>query len=439
MDGSTSVLPPANVVDSQNETNTRLYGSRLLIARILWGIVIAFALGLFVVSLFIYPRFFALAAVPCTGDACLPFQLSHATFRELHNLGISPIAYLIFCLILFSLIPALVWSTIGVVLVRRKSDDWYVLLVSLWFIIMGVGFGTDFGGVPAVLSQFQIPGAIYGVLYRLVIFPVILLFPNGRLAPRWSIGLAVIWTIAQFPIPFADPLQLITIVGLGVVIVYRYLRVLTPIQRQQTKWLAFGLIINIIFFWIGWRLLVLAFPALASQGALSDSLNSILWAITFLLIPVAIGIAMARYRLWDIDILINRTLVYGTLTALLVGLYVSLILALQALLRAVTGSISQSPLIIVGSTLVIAALFQPLRRRLQNIIDLRFYRRKYDARRTIANFSASLRGEVDLTELSEQLVAVVEETMQPAHVSLWLSQPRKATNYIEKLPDSPVS
>ncbi|HEY6410461.1 MAG TPA: hypothetical protein VIY29_23675, partial [Ktedonobacteraceae bacterium] len=128
--------------------------------------------------------------------------------------------------------------------------------------------------------------------------------------------------------------------------------------------------------------------------------------------------------------------------ALLVALYFGLILALQALVHFVTGSLSQQPLVLVASTLVIAALFQPLRRRLQNVIDRRFYRRKYDARRTIANFSATLRGEVDLTELSERLVAVVEETMQPAHVSLWLSkpgQPRKTSIYVEKLPDSHVS
>jgi hypothetical protein len=157
---------------------------------------------------------------------------------------------------------------------------------------------------------------------------------------------------------------------------------------------------------------------------------------------VAIGIAILRYRLWDIDVIINRTLVYGSLTILLVGLYVGLILALQVLVRAVTGNISQQPLVLVASTLVIAALFQPLRRRIQNVIDRRFYRRKYDARRTIANFSATLRGEVDLTELSERLVAVVEETMQPAHVSLWLRQPGqspKASYYVEKLPDSHVS
>jgi len=128
----------------------------------------------------------------------------------------------------------------------------------------------------------------------------------------------------------------------------------------------------------------------------------------------------SRYRLWDIDAIINRTLVYGSLTVLLVGLYIGLILALQALVRAVTGSLSQQPPVLVGSTLVIAALFQPLRRLLQTIIDRRFYRRKYDAAKVMAAFGATLRTEVDVDTLREQLLAIVQETMQPAHVSLWI-------------------
>jgi hypothetical protein len=135
-------------------------------------------------------------------------------------------------------------------------------------------------------------------------------------------------------------------------------------------------------------------------------------------IPIALGIAILRYRLYDIDILINRTLVYGTLTTLLVALYFGAIVLLQSVFVALTGE--QSTLAVVASTLLIAALFIPLRRRVQSFIDRRFYRKKYDARKTLEAFSAQLRNQTDPYALGDDLVGVVRETMQPAHVSLWL-------------------
>jgi hypothetical protein len=142
-----------------------------------------------------------------------------------------------------------------------------------------------------------------------------------------------------------------------------------------------------------------------------------------LFIPISIAFAILRSRLYDIDTLINKALVYGSLTGLLAVVYAALIFGLQALARGLTNQGSNVAIVI--STLAIAALFQPLRRRLQNLIDRRFYRRKYDAVRTLEAFSATLRNEVDLATLSEHLVAVVQETMQPTHVSLWLRQPSR--------------
>ena len=164
-----------------------------------------------------------------------------------------------------------------------------------------------------------------------------------------------------------------------------------------------------------------AFAATVHQpGSFFELAINTLFPLIFLPIPLSLAFAILRYRLWDIDAIINRTLVYGSLTVLLVGLYVGLILALQALVRAVTGSLSQQPPVLVGSTLVIAALFQPLRRLLQTIIDRRFYRRKYDAAKVMAAFGTTLRTEVDVGTLREQLLAIVQETMQPTHVSLWI-------------------
>jgi hypothetical protein len=143
-------------------------------------------------------------------------------------------------------------------------------------------------------------------------------------------------------------------------------------------------------------------------------------------VPLAVGIAILRYRLYEIDILINRTLVYSSLTATLVALYFGVILVLQRLFVVLTGE--KSTLAVVASTLLIAALFNPFRRRIQRVVDRRFYRRKYDARKTLEAFSAHLRNDTDLKTLSDNLVGVVRETMQPAHVSLWLrsdTAPRK--------------
>jgi ADP-ribosylglycohydrolase len=137
-------------------------------------------------------------------------------------------------------------------------------------------------------------------------------------------------------------------------------------------------------------------------------------------IPVAAGIAILKYRLYDIDVVINRTLVYGSLTTALALTYFGGVATTQAIFRALTGQEQQPQLAIVVSTLVIAALFNPLRRQVQAFVDRRFYRRKYDAAKTLAAFSAKLRDETDLEALNSALVRVVRETMQPAHVSLWL-------------------
>ena len=149
--------------------------------------------------------------------------------------------------------------------------------------------------------------------------------------------------------------------------------------------------------------------------------------IFILLIPISFGFAILRSRLWDIDIIINRTLVYGSLTALLALLYFGLIFVLQSLFQGVFHQ--NNAVAIVVSTLVIAALFQPLRHRIQAIIDRRFYRRKYDAAKTLEAFSATLRNEVDLSQLREHLLTVVQDTMQPSHMSLWLREPQPSTKH----------
>jgi len=194
--------------------------------------------------------------------------------------------------------------------------------------------------------------------------------------------------------------------------VFMRLRRAVGVERQQLKWFAYAVAI----FAIGTTLNVITI-AIDTPRWFEWAANAIFTAAGTT-IPISIGIAILRYRLYDIDILINRTLVYGSLTATLVALYFGGIVVLQRIFVALTGE--QSTLAVVASTLLIAALFNPLRRRFQSFIDRSFYRRKYDAAKTLEGFSMKLRDETDLEALSDDLVGVVRETMQPAHVSLWL-------------------
>jgi hypothetical protein len=200
-----------------------------------------------------------------------------------------------------------------------------------------------------------------------------------------------------------------------VVIVSTYLLHREAETRQKIRWVILGSVVA-----AGGTVLLWFVPELLLGHSLAHGNVLGLLQTAF---PVALAIAILRYRRFDIDVIINRTLVYGSLTASLAAMYFVIVVVLGALGRQLTGQAGQQPVVIVISTLVIAALFQPLRRRIQWAIDRRFYRRRYDAARTLEAFSATLRQQVDLGELRERLVGVVQETMQPEHVSLWLRGP----------------
>jgi hypothetical protein len=186
------------------------------------------------------------------------------------------------------------------------------------------------------------------------------------------------------------------------------------VERQQVKWFAYA----VVMLAVSTTLAYVVSEAMDVEWLLW--ISSVMVIASLVGLPVAMSIAILRYRLYNIDLLINRTLVYGSLTAALAAVYFGGVTATQAIFRTLTGQEEQPQLAIVVSTLVIAALFNPLRRRIQSFIDRRFYRRKYDAAKTLESFSAKLRDETDLDALSGDLVGVVRETMQPSHVSLWL-------------------
>lgn len=207
-------------------------------------------------------------------------------------------------------------------------------------------------------------------------------------------------------------LSLVYLVSTVIVIIQGYRTSHDAVLRQRIRWVVFVASLCGIAGILLWTI---------PTDILGHSIISVnMLGLLVLPFPVSLAIAILRHRLFDIDIIINRTLVYSTLTALLALVYFVLVVVLQELTRVFTGQVSQSPLIVVISTLAIAALFQPLRRHIQRIIDRRFYRSKYDAARTLAAFNATLRSEVDLTQLKQHLLTVVQETIQPAHLSLWI-------------------
>jgi len=192
-------------------------------------------------------------------------------------------------------------------------------------------------------------------------------------------------------------------------------------ERQQIKWFAYvGVAFALFFVLRGLVRDVLAIPLPALVLALDVG-----YYTSGIVLPIVTGLAILRYRLFDIDLIIRLTLIYGTLTALLAGVYIALVVVAQAALRALTGQTGDQPVVVVASTLLVVALFGPLRGGVQTAIDRRFYRRTVDAERTIAAFGQALRGEVDLERLCERLQAVVEQTMQPEHVFIWLRGPER--------------
>jgi hypothetical protein len=367
-----------------------------------------------------------------------------------------------------SFVLFLAFPVIGALIASRRPQNpigWICLADGLLWMILAVTDGYSVYGVTKPGSV-PFPVAVGTLSNQWLWVPtvgllgiyLVLLFPDGRLPSRrwrplaWFSGVMIVLLsvtegLAPGPLenqrgvrnPFGLealpwlvdvsyiilPLLPLCIFASAVSMVLRFRRSRGAV-RQQIKWVAF------VASFSGLLYLIAMISTLVVQVS-SSSVPQFPWwaevlfsvaALSFAGVPVAIGFAVLKYRLYDIDVIINRTLVYGSLTAMLVALYFGSVATSQTMLRALTGQTEQPQLAIVVSTLVIAALFNPLRRRIQSFIDRRFYRRKYDARKTLEAFSARLRDETDLQTLNNDLTGVIRETMQPAHVSLWLRPDR---------------
>jgi hypothetical protein len=319
----------------------------------------------------------------------------------------------------------------GVLIFWRRSDDWVALLLSA----MLVGFALEGIVVSGVLALFQ------GILYfaiTIIFLALPFIFPNGRWIPRWTFWFAVpiiffgaMGTLIPVLAPFLNqdvyafallfPFLLWFLLG-GYAAVYRYRRVSSARERQQTKWVMAGILGTFIIF-IPFTIIAVLFPPSqpsAERLAVVYLFYIPIGFLSYVFIPVSIAISILRYRLWDIDILIRRTVSYALVVTLLGVVYFGSVVLLQRIFAGIIGD--NSEIVTVLSTLAIAALFVPLRNRVQNAVDKRFNRKKYNAQQVLQKFALTVRDETDLETLTGELVNVVQETMQPKSVSVWLKQ-----------------
>src|SRR5215216_6816802 len=383
----------------------------------------------------------ALSVAPLLGGIALA-QMAKSTTPELPYDGPVDAVFSLATLLTFSLVGAIIASRHP-----RNTIGWIFCSVGLVAGLNALAWGYAvfwFSGGSGSRSLAETAAWFSSWSWTLeVVVPttfLLLLFPDGRLPSpcwrpvAWLAGLGIIGFVVGYALeagPLGDFPELVNPYGVdspAVVIATLVANVVVGgsmvaaaislivrarragrVERQQIKWLGYGgaVVVGTIF-------------VSGGISVWSETLSIAAISLGLLGLPVFTGVAIVRHRLYDIDLIINRTLVYGSLTATLALVYFGGVATSQAIFRALTGQEQQPQLAVVVSTLVIAALFIPLRRRIQSFIDRRFYRSKYDARKTLETFSAKLRDETDLEALNSELVGVVKETMQPAHVSVWL-------------------
>lgn len=401
-----------------NTTSTTLPPGWQLPARMAWLLIAAGSLTIFVLG-----SHLQLTTPPpsCVdpGNPCGPNTIS---LEDMQILGQMGLANSHTWLILVTIVARSSLAVTGLIIFWRRSDDWVALLISAALLTVLIE------GSPEGLDAWQVLLALLYGIGTGIFYPIPFIFPNGRCVPGWL--KPVVWLLVlgggiAFGLSYTFPVWF-SIGGvingiwalLGIyAMTYRYIRVSTGIERQQIKWVLAGLgtalLQSIIWFSVS-HFFPVAQPSPSRSLALLISLIGYVLGYGFF--AYSFLVAMLRYRLWDVDVLIRRTLQYSLLTALLALVYFASVILLQTLFGSFAGE--QSPVVLVLSTLLIAALFTPVRRRVQEVIDRRFFRKKYDAVQVLAQFAVTARDEVDMDMLTAALLDVVRETMQPEQLSL---------------------
>jgi hypothetical protein len=330
-----------------------------------------------------------------------------------------------------SVVFALLICSIGFFIFYRNQKDWYGVYVAASFVLFGTQSGYPIRPLYSMYPALEVVLVPLSVLAWLGLFLIFFAFPDGRFRPPWTLwaaaGLIVSYLTAILvyggntpPVPLLLLIFLFLGSGVGSQ-VYRYRALSTPLQRQQTKWVLLALLVVFAVLLFLFMLGFLTTDTINPDSSLAPALLFLSSSAIFVmgLIPLSIAFAILRYRLWDVDVIIRRALVYGGLTAILGLIYLAGVVLMQGIFTALTGE-SRSEIVTVITTLAIAALFNPLRKPIQNNIDRRFYRKKYSAQQTLSSFAATAHQETDLDVLSGDLVhVVVEETIHPESLSLW--------------------
>jgi hypothetical protein len=332
------------------------------------------------------------------------------------------------------IVMVLVYASVSAFIIWHKSHEREALFAAFAMLAAGPGFDNIPGELASIHPAWLLPVTGVNFIGRTALFVFFFQFPGGNFAPRWVRWVALGWCLFIFLSIFFN--EMTNIVGtalkgptlfllfLSTMVysqIYRYIRVSTPYQRHQTKWVVLGFVTSIIF--VVMMYLLNPILGLILGPALGRAFSVTYWYIAWLFLPISILIAILRSNLLEIDIIVRRSLIYSALSVSLAMIYFGSVVILQEFFQALTGQVEPASAVIVLSTLVIAALFVPLRRRIQDLIDRRFYRRKYNAELTLQSFSANLRNEVDLEQLREQLLRVVQETVEPESISLWIRDP----------------
>jgi hypothetical protein len=404
--------------------------------RALWLVVV---LGIIVLYLWGMPTYYMSLLRLCVEEPCISdAQLTPETFHSLQAAGVSLRFYALYdtVLSLFFVLPF--WLIAGIIFWRRPVEP-VALFVSFVLVTTSVLLIEAFSAVALLDPLLAVIVTLVEAIGWVAFATFFYIFPDGRFVPSWTRIAAAGWIIYQalyvlatftsFGLPWLTPgiqavLLLILFGSCLYAQLYRFRHASGLVQRQQTKWVVFGMTTTISALLLT-GLPPVIIPGLGETGSLYDFVADLLVFLALWLIPLSIGIAILRYRLWDIDLLINRALVYSVLTVALGLVYGVSVVLLQYLFRMVTGQ--ETDLTIVASTVSIAALFSPMRHGIQLSIDRRFYRQRYDAQQTLAELARTLRSEIDLESLQSELTRVIETTMKPEHVTIWLRKPERGS------------